>query len=838
MKKRIAYALTSFLLLNSWANAQMAPMKTLHAGQIKHELKKLKTLGSVLYVAAHPDDENTRLITYLANAEGYETTYLSLTRGDGGQNLIGKEVREELGVIRTQELLAARRTDGGKQRFSRANDFGYSKTPEETFRIWNREEVLADAVWTIRLLQPDVLITRFSPTLGGTHGHHTGSAILAVEAFELAADPKAFPEQLKYVKTWQAKRILWNTSPWFYSRNGDTFDPSDKVKIDVGGYDALLGKSYGEIAALSRSQHQCQGFGAALQRGEIEEWLAPLKGEPTANNQLFSGIETSWKRVPNSKNLEKLIEKAYQEFKVETPAASLPALAAILGELKKLDPENNYVKRKTEAVENLMVQCAGIWVEAAPASFSVVPGQNLPIEVRAINRSTEPVILEEVDFGISRSKLDSTLTANQLKESKLNLTLPESLPYSSPYWLNDNATVGMYAVNDPLLRGTPQNQPAIAATFTLHFPAQKIKIKKVVPLMYRWVDPSKGELYRPLEVVPAVTVAFDAPVYLLTSAKNTKEVSVKVQAQKDQASGTVSIATPQGWQVTPAQQPFQLNKKGQEQTYTFTLSTEQAASDLYLKAVATHEGKTYTQQLTRIDYGHIPVQTLLPTATARLVKIDLQKKGQRIGYLMGAGDAVPEALTSIGYEVELLSEADISAEKLATFDAVITGVRAYNTLDAMPFHHEKLLAYVKNRGTLIIQYNTNQGLKVKADELAPYTLKLSRDRITEEDADMVFIDPQHEIVNSPNKLTKADFDGWVQERGLYFPNEWGPEFTPIFKAADQGEKETSGALLVADYGSGKYIYTGLSFFRELPAGVPGAYRLLTNLISYGKKENP
>ncbi|WP_460894555.1 PIG-L family deacetylase [Rufibacter soli] len=806
-----------------------APKKP-NAAQIRLALEKLNVVGSVLYLAAHPDDENTRLIAYLANERQLRTGYLSLTRGDGGQNLIGPEIREELGVIRTQELLQARRLDGGEQFFTRANDFGFSKNPAETFTIWDKEQVLADAVWVIRKFQPDVIITRFSPVPSNTHGHHTASAMIALEAFDAAADPKRFPEQLKTVAPWQAKRLLWNTSSFFYAQN-QQFNPEDKLKLDVGVYNALLGKSYPEIAAESRSMHKSQGFGSSGARGEALEYFEFLKGAP-AKSDLLEGVTTTWNRVPGSQAVAKLLQQSLAAYDPANPAGIVPTLLKAHTALEKM-PASPWKAVKQQELLQVLKACLGLYLEASsPNDYAATPGQSLQLQLEAVNRSKVQVSLSKVEylFAARDTAVRQALQENRPVFIKTQLPVPASMPYSAPYWLREPGTTGMFQVKDQQLIGLPENPPA--AQVKVHLLVQGQPLAFVLPVIYKRTDPVEGEQYRPFEIAPPVFVNLTEKVYVFPDTQP-KPVTVRVRAGKDHLEGQVQLQLPKGWRSEPASGSFQFAQKGEEQLFTFLVHPSEAQTESTVSANATIAGKNYSQSLKTISYSHLPTQMLFPVAEAKAVKLDLKRKGQHIGYLMGAGDEVPASLQQIGYQVEQLQIGNLSASSLKKFDAIVVGVRAYNTLERLKFQQPQLLEYVKDGGTLVVQYNVNNGLVTQ--NLGPFPLKLSSDRVTVEDSEVKFLKPDHPVLNSPNKITSQDFKGWVQERGLYFPGQWAPEYETILSTNDPGEPARESSLLVAKYGKGHFVYTGLSFFRELPAGVPGAYRLFVNLLSLGQK---
>jgi len=819
------------MILSSYIIGQ--PQKTMSAADIELALKKLNTVGSVLYIAAHPDDENTRLLGYLANEKCLRTAYLSMNRGDGGQNLIGAEQGELMGLIRTQELLAARRVDGAEQFFTRANDFGYSKGPDETMRIWGHDSILADVVWIIRLFKPDVIITRFPTTGEGGHGHHTASAILAGEAFTAAADPTKFKEQLKYVDVWQAKSLYWNTFNFGGAPN--TID-TNQLKVDVGVYNPLLGKGYGELAAESRSMHKSQGFGVPKQRGKSLEYFKFINGDSSATN-LFAGIDQTWKRVEGSDKVASLLDQAYKEFSMEKPEKSLPVLTKAYNVLKGMK-ESYWKTQKMKELTDVILACKGIWVEADASDFSVVPGQQLKITANIINRSDAQFKLEKINYGGEKSlNIDSAMTKNHLFSITDSFNISAKTNYSTPYWLERKHGIGMYSVSDQNLIGKPENPAPETVTFKISDGDLKLEITR--PVIYKWTDPVDGEKCRPLEVCPAVTSNIESINYMFTNNQS-KQIKVTLKSNIIDANGTIKLnLSGKDWKVEPASIPFNLKKKGDETTVIFNVKapvffTTTLDDAITAKAVVDINNTEISKGVIRVNYPHIPIQTLFPDAEAKLIPIYIEKKGKTIGYIPGAGDEIPQCLKQIGYDVVTLTEDMILNQPLSNYDAIVVGIRAFNTNDRMPFYHKTLMDYISNGGNLVVQYNTNNNLASLKSDIGPYPFKISRDRVTVEEAPMTFDNQNHILLNSPNKISQKDFDGWIQERGLYFANEWDPQYETIFSCNDPNEKPSKGSTLVAKYGKGYFIYTGLSFFRELPAGVPGAYRLFVNMICIGK----
>ncbi len=820
------------LLLPSFLLAQK-PAKP-NAADLHQAIKKLNVLGTVLYVAAHPDDENTRMISYLRNAKLYDVTYLSLTRGDGGQNLIGPEIRELLGVLRTEELLMARSVDGGKQMFSRANDFGFSKNPEETLRFWDKDAVLSDVVWAYRQVKPDVVINRFyHDKKYDTHGHHTASAMLSVEAFDLAAKAEAYPEQLSLTQPWQARRQFFNTS-WFFYGSQEAFAKIDKSTlwpIDIGVYLPMKGKSNNEVAAESRSMHRCQGFGSLSTRGESIDYLDFVKGDRPATQDIFEGINTSWTRVESGEPIGKILAQIDREYRSDDPSASVPDLLTAMQMIKSL-PDSYWRTRKLVEIKEVIKGCLGLYLEATANEPTATPGDAVKIRLEVISRAPLSGVGGAVQLSglqIQPALFDSmpsfSLVSNKGWVLEKTIQIAKNAPFTAPYWLQNPATLGMYSVEDQKLRGVPET-PRYARVHW-DFTVNGIPLDYETEVAWKTGEPAIGEVWRPFEVLPPVVVEFTEPSYIFTQKE--RQISVRVKAGKDNVAGTVSV---KGWPAKGGSQAFEFKKKGEEKTFVFVVEASQTNANVMLTATVEVGGQISASRLITIKYDHIPQQSVLQPATAHAARLDLKVKAKNVGYYMGAGDEVPTALRQMGCTVKVLDEKDMETAALAKFDAIVVGIRAYNTKDELKFHQAKLLEYVQNGGTLVVQYNTSGELVV--DQLAPFPFKLSRTRVTDEGAEIRFLLPESPVLNTPNKLTARDFEGWVQERGLYFPGEWDSAFSAPLSANDPGEKPADGSLLVAQYGKGHYVYTGLSFFRELPAGVPGAYRLFANLISLGK----
>ncbi len=830
--QRVIWSIFAVILISgtTWAQQPLKPS----ASQIYESIKKLNFLGSALYVAAHPDDENTRLISYLANNVKARTAYLSLTRGDGGQNLIGPEIRELLGVIRTQELLGARSVDGGSQFFTRANDFGYSKHPDETLAIWNKNEVLRDVVLNMRKFKPDIIINRFNHrTPGSTHGHHTSSAMLSVEAFDLLNDSSIYPESATTYGLWKPTRIYMNTGRFFY-RDKEEFDKAvaDLIPIETGTFYTSTGLSNGEIAALSRSMHRSQAFGSTGVRGSMQEWLELLKGDmPEVKADLFEGINTTWSRIAGGQAVGDILEAVEANFNFTNPAASVPELLKAKQVLEKL-PDGHWKGIKLAALDQIILDCAGVFIEAVANKQAATKNGDVSFTIEVINRTDVAISLGGIKSNVI--SFPDFFTASLLeKNKKLMVTSVENTfnaqQLTAPYWLKEPGTLGMYAVENSEYIGLPQAPDQFVVNVYLNIEGVPFQVKRNA--VYKFNDRVKGEVYRPFDVLPKATSAIAEKVIVFSST-DTKTVPVIVRAGEDNLNGTVKLNVPEGWAVTPNNISFTIEKQGQTKEVDFMVTPSNEQSQGYISPLITVGDDTYSNELIQIDYDHIPFQNVLMPSKAKVVRIPIAKKGEAIAYVSGAGDAIPESLKQIGYNVTTLEVNQLNEESLASFDALVFGVRAFNVLNGLKYKQEVINNYVAQGGNVIVQYNTSWSLIT--EDFGPYPITLSRDRVTDENATVTILNKEHPALNSPNKITQADFNDWVQERGLYFPDEWDDAYQAPLQMNDINETPKQGALLIAKHGKGYFVYTGLSFFRELPAGVSGAYRLFANLLSLGK----
>jgi LmbE family N-acetylglucosaminyl deacetylase len=833
MKRLRAAAALLFLCLAQLLHAQ----KPLDAAQLQLALRKLTVVGSALYVAAHPDDENTALIAWLGNERLLRTGYLAMTRGDGGQNLLGDEKGELLGLIRTQELLAARRIDGGEQFFTRALDFGFSKGPEETMQIWGHDTILADVVWTIRRFQPDVIITRFPTTGEGGHGHHTASAILAVEAFKAAGDPTRFPEQLKSVGVWQPKRLFWNRFS-FQPVKPDDPSVAKSLRVDVGTFNQLLGRAYTEIAAESRSQHKSQGFGSAERRGSLLNYFDLLDGAPAATD-LFEGIDMSWSRYPGGELVGKPLQQAADTFDPKNPSKSLPLLLQAWEALDRLGAQpawapmaNPWIAVKRRDLAEAIRGCAGISIDVAAGDSAVVPGGEIPVSVTVVNRSDYPFTLQTIGsrFANPSKGVGKKLENNQPIKTDVTIKLPDDFATSQPYWLRQPPSKGAFTVDDQSLIGLPENPASIPLIVSLDDNMMHT-ILFTVPAVFRWTDAVQGERVRNVDVVPEITANLGSHVYVFPDTQP-KTVTMWLRDFGGKASASARLLVPFGWTTDPVSVPLTFEGKGDEKRISFKVTPpKDEMVGTITGEVELADGRKLHAGMSSIDYAHIPPQRLFGDSISKLVRVDVKKIGTRIGYVMGSGDDVPDALRQVGYEVTLLTDADLDRGDFGRFDAIVTGVRAYNTRTILKQTNSKLLDWVKNGGTLVVQYNSTSPQPLLIPAPGPFPFKVTNERVTVEEAPVMMSSTSHPLFTVPNKITPRDFDNWVQERGLYFTTDWDKQYQIVMGSSDPNEPTKFGGELYARYGKGIYIYTSYAWFRQLPAGVPGAYKLFVNMVS-------
>ena len=791
------------------------------SSKIYHDLLRLQETKRVLYIAAHPDDENTRLITYLGNHEHAQVAYLSLTRGDGGQNLIGKELGLELGMIRTQELLKARETDGGTQFFSRAIDFGYSRNPQETLNNWDKEKLLSDVVWIIRSFQPDLIINRFNTVPGTTHGHHTTSAILSVEAFQEAAKAASFSDQLILTEPWQAKRVFWNGYNW-----GVPYEPGPgKVyhAFQVGGFNPLLGTTYSQIAADSRTMHKSQGFGATAQIGESQDFIELIDGEPFGEDP-FEGVGNRWKSLKNGAQIEAAIANAIDRFDFLEPSRSVSQLVQIKKLLDAVALDQPWIREKQAQIDQIIVDALGMDMEFNADRELAHPSEDIHTSLVINSPSTKEVQVLSFTVLDNEESVGQVVKDNKAFTRAIPLVLPANYPLSQPYWLEQPPENSLFTIPDQKDRGRAFNDPAVYGSVRLL--VDGVEIIREIPLKFKYNDPVDGEVNQPFTVIPEIRVSVKKEnVFVLNGQPEVVEVEVSFEDEiKD------GILEFEGFTSGNYQEVNKMVDTVRNKVYyqiRVNAATTPGKEEVTVK-FQTADGKVFDQGMKRISYKHIPNLSYFPTSSFNLINLSLNISQQRIGYIPGAGDDIPEVLNSLGYDVTLLENGSLTADRLGQFNTVIVGIRAYNTNQHLANYHAELMKYVESGGNLIVQYNTTGPLLVR--NLGPYPFQLSRDRVTVEDSPVRLKNERHHILTSPNRIDLVDFDGWIQERGLYFPGSWDDRYATPIIMQDPGEKETQGGLLLADYGKGTYTYSGISWFRLLPAGVPGAIKLFVNLI--------
>lgn len=780
------------------------------SGRLLRDIENLRVVGSVLYVAAHPDDENTALLSWFANQRGLRTTYLSLTRGGGGQNLVGSEQSELLGVVRTGELLAARTIDGAEQRFTRLRDFGYSKSAEESLAFWGHDEALADVVRVIEELRPDVVVTRF-PTEGPTHGHHLASARLAVEAFEVAA--------------WKPLRVVRNVSTWTLPDDTDT---SAWLTVDIGGWDPLLGLSAGEIAATSRTMHKSQGFGAAPRVGPLVEHFEWLAGAPLdPKGDLFDGVSTGLDRFPGTRRLDRALQLAADRFDPRAPHTVLPHLARAHALLDDL-PDETWRERLRQELERVMAECAGLWLTARTDRAAVTPGGTLEVRLTALARAPAEVVLRGVRLEPGGAVDGAPLSPGRPWSATVPLQVPTDHPLTIPHWLAEPPTAARYTVSEPARRTAPDTEASLQVAFDLTVAGRELTLRR--PVDHAWTDPVHGERRHPVEVLPPATASFDAAALVIPRGDETTARLV-LRATSEPTAATLRLVAPPGVTVEPTVLPVDL-APGREHVVEVRLRARPDAGPGTVEAHLDVGGTTWSHRQDVVDLPHLPRRTVLRPSSLAVAPIDLDRGPvHRIGYLPGSGDEVGRALRGLGYEVEEIDEDTVAAGALDRFDAVVLGVRAFNTRPRLLALRDRLDAWVARGGRLLVQYNTNNRFDPLEDSVGPAPLRIGRGRVTDETAAMTPVDPSHPALRTPNRLGSEDFEGWVQERGLYFAESWDEAWQPVFSVADPGEAPQLGSTLVLRHGDGVVVYTGLSFFRQLPAGVPGAHRLLANLLA-------
>ncbi|MBK7598390.1 MAG: PIG-L family deacetylase [Acidobacteria bacterium] len=836
-------------------------------------LRRLQTIASVLHTAAHPDDESTELLAYLARGQGARVAYMALNRGEGGQNGIGPELWEGLGVIRTEELLSARKLDGAEQYFSRAFDFGFTRSPEETLQKWNREEVLGDMVRVIRMMRPLVVVSGFTGTARDGHGQHQVAGTLTPEAIKAAADPNRFPEQIgkEGLQPWQVQKVY-----------GRLFGPCQGkcAEFDVGVFDPVLGRSYAELAADGRSRHRSQDFGMIQARGSqvrsFPLWQS-LVQVPEKETSLFGGLDVSLtgiakfagkdgqRMLPALGRIRDLAAKAMSEFRMQQPELIAPHLAeglrevrALRASLGSLDPAtkanvDNMLGRKEREFGDALIKAHGVIVDALSNTEIVTPGE--PFEITAniyLGRVSQKAdvaadvkVITPQGWKIESSKEEAEQPTGIMAmvrgrenpdiSPRLRATPPENEPPTQPYWLAKQRTKDQFDWDDTMPRNLPFGPAVAHALVELTLSGQRVTINQ--PVEYRFADKTFGEIRRELKVAPAITLTLTPSMLIIPSGSQnrTREISIDIthNARKN-TNGTLKLVAPQGWKVEADSRPLAFTRQSEKTARTYRVTPPAGANGTFdLKAAVESEGREYTSGYSVISYPHIENHFIYHPAATKVEVFDVKVAGNlKVGYIMGSGDDGPSALSQLGINVKQISPSELASGDLSVYDTIILGIRVYEVNEDVMSNNKRLLEYVSNGGTLIVQYNKDEFARGR---FAPYPVQMQRGlRVTDENAPITVLDPGHPLFNFPNRIVDADWKGWVQERGLYFLSEWDSRYTPLLAAPDDTGTVLKGGQLIAQYGKGNYIFTGYAWFRQFPAGVPGAYRLFANMVSLPK----
>ena len=827
-------------------------------------LRRVGTTKRVLMVGAHPDDEYTPLLARLALEEGADVAYLSLTRGEGGQNGIGPELGEALGLLRTEELLSARRVDGARQFFTRAYDFGFSKSAEETLEHWPREEILRDAVGVVRLFRPDVIVAVFSGTPRDGHGQHQVSGMIAREAFEAAADPTRFPEQIRAgLRPHRAQRLyqsLWGGA------EGST------LRVPVGGLDPLTGRSPYQLAMASRSRHRSQDMGRPESAGPRWGYLRRVlpEGAASSSASMWEGVDTTLHfpipdPVPRGYTALELQAKEYDRgvgwlraARLLAPDSLVPALAHIVRTLETPAedgrvPADRLADHRAKRADELrdareaLALAGGLVLDAVAGDARLVPGQDFELEVSLWNGGGRAVTVDSLapalPAGWTAVRVDSAasseVAAGGILVRRYRVRVPADARPTEPYFLRAPREGDLYRwTGDWSVDGRPFEPAPVRA-------AARVRIADVaLPLeteaTFRDVDLRQGELRRPILVVPAVSVRLSPGTTILPTSGTARPLRWRVRLENEQPGGiggTLRVQAPAGWRAEPAALPLRLGA-GEVREVELALhpAAGVAAGDYPVSvAFVADDGRRFERGAQVVDYPHVRARPLYHAASASVRAFDVRvPAGLKVAYIEGAGEEGPAVLEQLGITPTLLDAQALASADLSQYDVIVAGSRAYEVRQDLAAHNARLLEYVRRGGTMIVQYNKYELVEGK---FTPYPLTMARPhgRVTDEAAPVRVLDPAHPVLAAPNRITDADFAGWVQERGLYFAETWDPAYTPLLETGDPGAQPLRGGLLVAKHGEGTYVYTGLAFFRQLPEGVPGAWRLFANLLALGAR---
>lgn len=808
------------------SKAQVRPVYDYGAIGLGQLLKRLNNTKSVMHIGAHPDDEDSGLLAYLARGENARTAYLSLTRGDGGQNIIGNELGESLGVIRTEELLQARRLDGAEQFFTRAYDYGFSKTLAEAKSKWDEKIILCDAVKAIRTFRPLVVISRFSGTTADGHGQHQFAGYIAPLAVKAAADENQCRDA---GAAWQVLK--------FYVGQGFRSTAEPTLRVNTGAYDFLLGRSYFEIAMEGRSQHKTQEQGVLELRGERFSGLNLVESKvPKIENEksVFDGIDVLLKTL--SAAASDAAQQALRELDVGDPTKTAPVLIKGLEAIRKA----NNAQKEAEFAEAVR-RAAGISIDVLADRETIAPEETTLISARIFLPNAENVKIKDINlqtpdgWQVSKTAAPKEPTQGFFRREVasetafFNVQIPRNIKPTAPFWLENERTGEMFDVSKESIE--PFQKPLVYCRVTFDINGTEINIKQ--PVEYRYADDIRGEIRRNLNVVPKISLSLDQNLLIVPQSAKAQTRRIVLSVANNSASpvsGEARLNLPGEIKISPASANFNLKNRGEKTSIAFdlTIPAKFKIGDFELRAQVAANGETFTRTMNTIAYPHIQTHRFYTDAKTKISVLDLKTTPAKIGYITGSGDTVPEAIRQMGLPVELLNENDLTNGDLSKFDTIVVGIRAFQVRPDLISNNQRLLDYVRNGGNLIVQYQ-----RPEYETLLPFPAKLGA-RVADENAKITILDAANPVFNFPNKITDRDFENWVQERNLYAFTTFDANYKPLLEAHDAGEVENKGGLIVAEIGKGKYIYCSYAFFRQLPAGVPGAYRLFANLLGLPK----
>lgn len=869
------YLWLALILIPATIRAQVRPVNDYGALGIGRLLKRLNNTGSVMMIGAHPDDEDSSLLAYLARGENARTAYLSLTRGDGGQNIIGPELFESLGVIRTEELLQARRLDGAEQFFARAFDYGFSKSLDEAKLKWPEEVVKCDVVRAIRTFRPLVVISRFSGTPSDNHGQHQYAGYISPIAVKAAADP----QQCKDAgPVWQVRK--------FY-RGG--FGQQGGLRINTGQFDPLLGRSYGEIAIEGRSLHRSQGEGRIEPRGEqfsnltLTESTVPKAATET---NIFDGIDTTLLGIAKLdfgtasspdhvifqlRDAQQAAERALSEFDIKDPAKIIPLLLNGQQALRDLienpngKPVNDgaiVVSRQERLFEDALSKVIGLQIDALSDTETVVPGGQLSVTARVYFPKNPNVVFKKIDIqkpdgwnvGAAADPTDGgpgsgPRAGNSNATARFTVDVPRNAALTAPYWLTDPRDGDLFRWPKTRSQTLPFDPPALSALVTMELNGKTITFSQ--PVQYRYADLTRGEIRREVNVVPLLSLNVDQKLLIVPQSDKplTRTLTLSITnngAKPVSGVDALNIPVQPEWNYTKSSAAFDLKNKNEKTSVSFdvTIPAKAKAGVYHIYPNAMVGEGLLNQTMTTIAYPHIQTHRFYTRAETIVNVLDLKVAPVKVGYIMGSGDEVPEAMRQMGLTVTMLDEKDLSSGDLAKYDTIVVGIRASETRPDYVANNKRLFDYANSGGNLIVQYQRGQ---FGQSGLAPFPVNMAEAqrtaagsiaRVVDENAKVTILEPAHPVFNFPNKIGDDDFKGWVQERNAYNMATFDPQYTPLLESHDAGEQENKGGLVMAKLGKGTWTYCSYSFFRQLPAGVGGAYRLFANLLSLPKATGP